>query len=48
MWPFVAKINSKTLLPDLSEVALVVKNLPASARDVRDPRFNPWIEKVAW
>ena len=41
MWPFVAKINSKTLLPDLSEVALVVKNLPANAGDIRDASSVP-------
>ena len=31
-----------------SQVALVVKNLPATAGDVRDKRreFNPWIGKI--
>ena len=30
-----------------SQVALVVKNLPANAEDVGD-RFNPWVRKVPW
>ena len=30
------------------QVALVVKNLPASAGDERDPGFNPWIGKISW
>jgi len=29
-------------------VALVVKNLPANARDVRDAGFNPWVGKIPW
>ena len=45
--PCVAKISSKTLLPDLSQVALVVKNLPANVEDMRRG-FNPWIRKVPW
>jgi len=28
-------------------VVLVVKNLPASARDVR-PGFDPWVRKTLW
>ena len=30
-----------------SQVALVVKNLPASAGDMRH-RFNPWVGKIPW
>ena len=29
------------------QVALVVKNPPASARDVRH-RFDPWVRKIPW
>ena len=28
-------------------MALVVKNSPANAGDVRH-RFNPWVERIAW
>ena len=31
-----------------SQVALVVKNLPASAGDVNRCRFDPWVEKIPW
>ena len=31
-----------------SQVVLVVKNLPASAGDIKRYRFDPWIGKVAW
>ena len=30
-----------------SQVALVVKNPPANAGDVRD-RFDPWVGKIPW
>ena len=30
-----------------SQVALVVKNLPADAGDMRC-RFNPWVGKISW
>ena len=38
------------LLQGASQVALVVKHLPASAGDVTDSghSFNPWIEKIPW
>ena len=50
------------LLPDLfmldmclygaSQVALVVKNPPANAGDIRDmgsiPELNPWVRKIPW
>ena len=29
-------------------MVLVVKNLPASAGDVGDPGFNPWVRKMPW
>ena len=29
------------------QVALVVKNLPANAGEVRD-MFDPWVEKIPW
>jgi len=29
-------------------VALVVKNLPAAAGDVKRREFNPWVEKIPW
>ena len=31
-----------------SQVALVVKNLPANAGDVRRCRFDPWVRKIPW
>ena len=32
-----------------SQMALVVKNLPANSGDVRDTdRFNPWVGKIPW
>ena len=30
-----------------SQVAQVVKNLPANARDMR-PGFDPWVGKIPW
>ena len=29
-------------------MALVVKNSPASERDIRDNGFDPWIRKIPW
>ena len=31
-----------------SQVALVVKNLPTSAGDVKRHGFDPWVEKIPW
>ena len=31
-----------------SQVALVVKNLPANAGDTRRCRFDPWVRKIPW
>ena len=31
-----------------SQLALVVKNLPANARDYKRCRFSPWIGKIPW
>ena len=31
-----------------AQVALVVKNLPASAGDVKRHGFNPWVRKIPW
>ena len=30
-----------------SQVALVVRNLPANTGDIRD-RFDPWVGKIPW
>ena len=30
------------------KMALVVKNLPANAGDVRDWGFDPWVGKMPW
>jgi len=30
------------------QVALVVKNPPASAGDIRDTGFFPWVGKIPW
>ena len=35
-------------LKTASQVALVVKNLPASEGDVRDWGFDPWVRKIPW
>ena len=29
-------------------MALVVKNPPANARDIRDSGFDPWVGKMLW
>ena len=31
-----------------SQVALVVKNPPANAGDLRDTEFRPWVRKIPW
>ena len=31
-----------------SKVALVVKNPPANAGDIRRHRFDPWVWKIPW
>ena len=31
-----------------SQVALVVKNLPANAADVKRGGFDPWVGKIPW
>ena len=31
-----------------SQVALVVKNLSARARDIRRHGFDPWVQKIPW
>ena len=33
---------------EVSNVVLVVKNLPANARRHKRHRFNPWVGKIAW
>ena len=32
----------------ISWVVLVIKNLPASAGDAGDARFDPWVGKISW
>ena len=32
----------------VSQVVLVVKNLPANAGDIRTHGFNPWVGKILW
>ena len=34
--------------PGASQVALAVKNLPASAGDIRDVGSSPWVTKISW
>ena len=34
-------------VPEASQMALVVKKLPANAADMRH-KFNPWIRKIPW
>ena len=31
-----------------SQVALVVKNLPPNAGDIKSCKFDPWVRKIAW
>ena len=31
-----------------SQVALVVKNVPAKARRCKELRFDPWVRKIPW
>ena len=33
---------------DIMWVAVVVKNLPANARDVKRHRFDPWVRRIPW
>ena len=42
------ELDTTERLSDWTKVALVVKNPPANAGDLRDPGFNPWIGKVPW
>ena len=44
---FYFKICFKYAYSWASQVALVVKNLLASAGDMR-PRFDPWVGKICW
>ena len=30
------------------QVALVVKNLPANAGDIKRPGFDPWVRRIPW
>ena len=36
------------LLLGTSQVALVMKNLPANAGDIRRLRFDPWVGTIPW
>ena len=36
------------LIQRVSHVALVVRNLPASAGDIKRHEFNPWVRKNPW
>ena len=40
-FPCIAKLRA-------SQVALVVKNPPDNARDIRDMGLNPWVGKTPW
>ena len=31
-----------------SQVVLVVKNIPANARDIKEARLDPWARKIPW
>ena len=44
------RMRRRLLRPKLgaSQVALMVKNLPANARDYKRCRFNPWVGKIPW
>ena len=33
---------------EASQVAPVVKNLPAKVENIRDTGFDPWVEKIPW
>ena len=40
--------SSQTKRNLASQAALVVKNLPANAGDIKSCRFNPWVRKIPW
>ena len=44
-YEFIQQIFAKPYRP---QVALVIKNLPADAGDVRDSGFDPWVRKIPW
>ena len=35
-------------IPEASQVALVVNNLPASAGEIRDNSFDLWVRNIPW
>ena len=41
----VGKVRKKKVKIEASQVVLVVKNPPPSARE---GRFNPWVRKIFW
>ena len=55
-WPMQAGEKKKVkgaylvaqVVKSFSQVALVVKNPPASAGDMMRPRFYPWVGKIPW
>ena len=36
------------MLEYASQLALVVKNLPANARDIMDTDWIPWVGRIPW
>ena len=40
-------VNCRSRSRRASQVALVIKNLPANAGDIRD-EFDPWVGKIPW
>ena len=44
------QVNMPAALGNLgtSQVALVVKNPPANAGDMKRCEFNPWVRKIPW
>ena len=47
IWPRILSLTLFSANPWASQVALVVKNTPVNAADMR-LRFDPWVGKISW
>ena len=43
-----SSVNCQDLCVNTLQVALVVKNLPANARNVKKHGFKPWVRQIPW
>ena len=46
--PFLTKRASPRYSPGASQVALVVKNLPTNAGDIKNSGADPWVRRISW